>query len=301
MRLLTFCGLLAWAGATLLLSRLAWFARRPLAERLRPYAPGPSDGPRRGGMLSVATFGDVIAPLSQAVGGRLSRLFGIREDLGTRLRRIHSPLDVAGFRTRQFGWTVGAFGIGGLAALGLEPAPAVGVLLVVGAPLLAFLLVEQQVQRTSADWQRRLFLELPVISEQIGMLLSAGYSLNGALNRVATRSRGAVGRDLGRVCDRVRQGLTERRALHEWAELADVVAVTRLVQVLSLNQEATDLGRLIAEEARGIRRDVQRERIEQIERRGQMVWVPVTVATLVPGVIFLAVPFTQAMRLLAGS
>ena len=37
--------------------------------------------------------------------------------------------------------------------------------------------------------------------------------------------------------------------------------------------------------------------IETIERRGQQVWIPVTVATLVPGVIFLAVPFVEAMRL----
>src|SRR5206468_2118041 len=29
-----------WVGATLLLSELRWFARVPLADRLRPYGPG---------------------------------------------------------------------------------------------------------------------------------------------------------------------------------------------------------------------------------------------------------------------
>ena len=122
------------------------------------------------------------------------------------------------------------------------------------------------------------------------MLLSAGYSLGAALNRIAARGAGAVGRDLRRVGGRIRQGLSEVDALREWAALVDVDAVDRLVAVLALNREAGDLGRLIAEEARSIRREVQRELIETIERRGQQVWIPVTVATLVPGVLFLAVP-----------
>ena len=65
---------------------------------------------------------------------------------------------------------------------------------------------------------------------------------------------------------------------------------TRLVSVLSLNREAGDLGRLVADEARSIRREVQRELIAQIERRAQQVWIPVTVATLVPGAVLLAIP-----------
>src|SRR5690606_12634098 len=107
--------------------------------------------------------------------------------------------------------------------------------------------------------------------------------------------------DLTRVTGRIRQGLSETEALREWADLARVDAVDRLVHVLALNREASDLGRLISEEARSVRRDVQRQRVEQIERRGQQVWIPVTVATLLPGVIFLAVPFVQALSLFSGS
>ena len=78
-------------------------------------------------------------------------------------------------------------------------------------------------------------------------------------------------------------------------------ALDRLVSVLALNRQAGDLGRLIGDEARSIRRDVHRELVETIERRGQQVWIPVTVATLVPGVIFLAVPFVEALRLFANT
>ena len=90
-------------------------------------------------------------------------------------------------------------------------------------------------------------------------------------------------------------------ALREWASVARVAAVDRLVPVLALNREAADLARLVSDEARGIRRDVHRQLVETMERRAQQVWVPVTVATLVPGVIFLSIPFIQALKLFSGS
>ncbi|MFS8586012.1 MAG: type II secretion system F family protein, partial [Acidimicrobiia bacterium] len=172
---------------------------------------------------------------------------------------------------------------------------------VAGGPVLAFLLVEQRLATASARWQRRIELELPVVAEQLGMLLGAGYSLGSALGRLATRGAGACGRDLGRVTGRIRQGLTEVEALREWAEVADVDALRRLVAVLALNRRAGDLGRLISDEARAIRRDLHRQLVETIERRAQQVWIPVTVAALVPGVIFLAVPFVEALRLFSSA
>jgi tight adherence protein C len=299
-RLVVLSGLVLWAGATLLLTRVRWFARRPLTDRLRPYAPGGLPDHGRTGVLSVESFRDVVAPLSRAAGERLARLFGVSEELAVRLERIHSPLDVTTFRVRQTGWALAGLGAGAVLTLAVRPPAAVTLLFLLGAPVLAFLVVEQLLASASAARQRRIFLELPVVSEQLGMLLSAGYSLGAALNRVAVRGNGACARDLARVCGRVRQGLSEIDALRVWAAVAGVAALDRLVAVLALNREAGDLGRLTAEEARSIRRDVQRERIETIERRAQQVWVPVTVATLLPGVVFLAIPFIEAMRLFSG-
>lgn len=294
-------GLVLWCGATLLLSEVRWFSRRPIEERLRPYVAGGWQRPIRSGVLSVDSFREVVAPLASAIGERLGRLFGVQEDLATRLDRIHSPLDPTALRVRQLTWAGGAFGLAAALSLAVRPPVALGFLLVLGSPLLAFLVTEQRVAAASARWQRRLFLELPVVSEQVGMLLSAGYSLGAALQRVSQRGSGACAQDLARVGRRVRQGLSDADALREWADLADVVAVTRLVSVLSLNRDTGDLGRLIAEEARTIRREAQRQLAAQIDRRAQQVWIPVTVATLVPGTLFLAVPFLQAMRLFSGS
>lgn len=286
-----------FGGSTLLLSELRWFRRRPLVERVAPYVPGGGAVGGRGAVMSAGSFAQVIGPLARAVGERAARALGVTEALAVRLERVHSPLDVTGFRVRQLAWA-GAGLVGGAVvalAAGLTGLPALG--FVAGGAVLAFLVVEQRMASESARWQRRIFLELPVVSEQLGMLLGAGYSLGAALARLAARGAGACGRDLERVTGRIRQGLTEVEALHEWADVADVEALRRLVGVLALNRQAGDLGRLIGDEARSIRRDVHRELVETIERRGEQVWVPVTVAALVPGVIFLSVPFVEALRL----
>jgi tight adherence protein C len=226
---------------------------------------------------------------------------GVTEPLAVRLERIGSTLDVTAFRVRQLGWAAVGLLTGSVLAAATQQSGPVALLLIVTGPLIGFLVVEQRLAAESQAWQRRLFLELPVVAEQLGMLLSAGYSLGAALGRLAARGKGACGRDLQRVVGRIRQGLSETEALREWATVADVDALHRLVGVLALNRQSGDLGRLIGEEARATRRDVHRELIETVERRGQQVWIPVTVAALVPGVIFLAVPFIDALSLFANS
>ena len=300
MRLAVASGLALWVGATLLLSELRWFSRPSLLERLRPYGPGGMTARARGAVASGASFRDIVGPLCRLSGERLARALGVSEDLARRLERIHSPLDVTAFRVRQLGWSGAGFGIGALLSLALRPPLPAALLFIFGGAALAFLIVEQQVAQASEAWKRRLFLELPVLSEQLAMLLSAGFSLGAALNRLAERGRGNAARDLARVCGRIRQGLSEIEAVREWAAVADVAALDRLVPVLALNREASDLGRLISDESRSIRRDVQRQLVETAERRSQQVWVPVTVAALLPGVLFLAIPFMAALDLFSG-
>jgi tight adherence protein C len=285
--------LVGTAGASLLLAELRWFARRPLVARLAPYVAGAR--PRSRYATLGAAIRDSIAPLAQDIGARITRLLGVTDETSVRLDRIHSPLSVIQFRTRQLGWSVVACTAAALTTLVAGLPPPLAVLLLAGSPVLAFLVVEQQLAKASSAWSGGVRLELPVVAEQLGMLLSSGYSLGGALNRIARRGQGRCGRDLGRVCARIRQGLSDLDALREWADRADVAALDRLVGVLALNREAGDLARLISEEARSVRREVHRDLVERIERRAQQVWVPVTVATLVPGVLFLAVPFVEAL------
>ncbi|MHB1930161.1 MAG: type II secretion system F family protein, partial [Acidimicrobiales bacterium] len=143
--------------------------------------------------------------------------------------------------------------------------------------------------------------ELPVVAEQLAMLINAGYSLGAAVNRLAARGDGCCAADLRDVANRIRHGVGEAAALREWAQVVRVDAVDRLVALLALHTEAPDLGRLVSAEARQTRRDLQRHTTELIERRAEQVWIPVSVSTLVPGVILLAVPFLAALRLFANA
>jgi Flp pilus assembly protein TadB len=209
-------------------------------------------------------------------------------------------MDATTFRVRQVGWAIVGFGAALIIVVSSRPATPLTGLLLAGAPLLAFLIVEQQLATKSAARQKRLFHELPVVSEQLAMLFGAGYSLRAAINRLASRGTGVCAEDLRVVQQRIGQGVSETTALREWAATAQVPALDRLVAVLALNRETTDLGGLVSEEARAVRKDVQRQLTETMERRAQQVWIPVTVATLIPGVIFLSIPFIEALRQFAG-
>lgn len=296
-RILVLSAICAWTGSTLLLSCVRSVRRVSLLERLQPYAPGATmhDGARS--VLSADSFREAIRPVAELVGSRFARVVGITEDLQLRLRRVHAELDPTAFRIRQLGVAVSAFAAGGVATIVLPVPAMLGLLLLLGAPALSFLLLEQRLAQQSARWQEQVFVELPVVAEQLGMLLSSGWSLGTALQHLAARGHGACSRDLARACRGIQHGLSEHAALQEWADVVRVPAVDRLVAVLALSREATDLGGLVAEEARSIRRDAHRRLLETIERRTQQVWIPVTVATLVPGVLLLAVPFVQALRI----
>lgn len=292
---------LLWVGTTLVLGRLRWFRRPALVDRLAPYAPSDAAAARRTSLVSAESFREVLGPVAAQIGGGAARLLGVTEDLGVRLERVRSPLDPTSFRLRQVGAAAAAVAAGAVVALAFGASGAVALFLVAGAPVLAFLVLEQRLAGASAARQRRLLLELPVVAEQLAMLLGAGYSLGAALGRIAERGTGACSEDLAVVVGRVRQGLSETQALEEWAALARVPALDRVVAVLALEREAGDLGRLLAEEARSVRREVHRDLVARMHSRQQQVWVPVTVATLVPGVIFLSIPFIEALRLFSGS
>src|SRR3954468_20615553 len=101
MRLAALSAVVLWAGATLLLSRVRWFVRPSLSERLRPYSLGAPSTPEHAKGLSLAAVRDIAGPFARTAGGRVAVAFGIDEDLATRLERVHAAIDPTMFRLRQ--------------------------------------------------------------------------------------------------------------------------------------------------------------------------------------------------------
>jgi Flp pilus assembly protein TadB len=283
-----------WAGASLALTTVPALRRPMLTRRLLPYV-----APRITRATPAPTWRQRLAPLTLVVGERLSALAGAVEPLERRLRRVHADGGAAGFRFRQLSQAALALvsGAGGAAVLGGPPVLMTA--LVLAAPVAVFLAHEQLLAHAVRRRREALFRELPVIAEQLAMHLAAGYSVSAGVVRLSERSSGVAAADFARIASRLRQGLSEPEALREWADLAGEPAVDHLVAVLTLDHQATDLDRLVEQEAEAVRAEANRRLLDQLERRAQQVWVPVTVATLLPGSLLLLVPFLDAVRLFA--
>ncbi|MGE3621160.1 MAG: hypothetical protein AB7L84_11930, partial [Acidimicrobiia bacterium] len=79
-RLLAVAVMMGWLGLTLVLAEIPWFARRPLAERLRSHVPNPSPDVRRDGR-SASSVRELVGPLARRVGERASKALGVGDEL----------------------------------------------------------------------------------------------------------------------------------------------------------------------------------------------------------------------------
>src|SRR2546430_2484189 len=123
--------------------------RRPsLAHRVAPYGRAKVRGAVP--VVDLRPWREVVGPLCRTAGERIAALFGISEDAGARLERLGRPLDATAFRVRQVGWATLALVAGTFGAATLRPPPAAALFIVFGAPLLTFLLIEQQLSAASA-------------------------------------------------------------------------------------------------------------------------------------------------------
>lgn len=228
--------------------------------------------------------------------GRVAAVFDADSELASRLAAAGVAGTPSVFRTRQLVCALGVLAAGAtaLSVAGVGPVLAMGAAL--GAAAVTFGGFEQRLSAQGAARRARVTEELPIVAEHIGMLLASGMSLTGALRAAAQRGEGICAADLERVTARVSGGSSVEVALAEWADDAGSAEIRRFVGVLTLHSDATDIAALVSDEARSARMEAHRRLIERIERRNEQVWIPVTVAALVPGAVLLAIPFSDALR-----
>jgi len=281
-----------WTGTVLLLDCVPWFRAQTLHRRLAPYRA--DDTAVRAIRISAAQqFVDLA-------GDRFASILGMRGTLAERLERAGITTTPPVVRSRRFASVVVAASLSAAAVVGTGTGWLAASALVAAAIVGTVAADEARVAALARRRAEQIRGELPVVAEQLGMLLSAGYSLPAALQRLAQRGNGVVADGLAQAVRRLRQGESERDALESWARSTGVDGAERLVKVLTIHRQAGDLGQLISDEARSVRAEHHRALLESIARRGQLVWIPVTVATLVPGLVVLAVPFASAMSQITG-
>lgn len=230
-----------------------------------------------------------------ALAQRVAMLANADSELAARLSQAgvcRSPFE---FRARQVGGGAAALAASGaaLSAIGVRPLLALAAAL--GAAASTYGTLEHRLGKSIASRRAQIIEELPIVAEQIGMLLASGMSLTSALDAAARRGHGICAEGLERVGARVAGGTTVEVALAEWADDAGSAEIRRFVGVLTLHEDATDVAALVSDDARSSRMEAHRRLIAHIERRSEQVWIPVTVAALVPGCVLLAIPFSDAL------
>ncbi|WP_420626477.1 type II secretion system F family protein [Candidatus Poriferisodalis sp.] len=228
-------------------------------------------------------------------GGRIATLLDSDTELRARLSQAGIAQSPSEFRTRQY-VICGAVLIASVAALSAIGArPLLGFAGALAAAAATYGTFEHHLGRSVAHRRTQIIEELPVVAEQIGMLLASGMSLTSALEAAARRGQGICAAGLERVSTHVSGGIAVEVALAEWADDAGSAEIRRFVGVLTLHEETTDIAALVSDEARSARMEAHRRLIAHIERRNEQVWIPVTVAALVPGSVLLAIPFSDAL------
>ncbi len=226
---------------------------------------------------------------------RIASLANADAELAVRLRAAGIARSPFEFRSRQIGGAITALAASGTALAAIGVRPLLGLAGALGVAAAVYGASEHLLGRSMASRQTQITEELPIVAEQTGMLLATGMSLTSALDAVARRGHGICAEGLERVGARVAGGAAVEVALAEWADDAGSAEIRRFVGVLTLHEDATDVAALVSDEARSARMEAHRRLIARIERRSEQVWIPVTVAALVPGCVLLAIPFSDAL------
>ena len=270
----------AWAGMWLGLTAVAQRRTPTLAQLLRP-SPAP---PQR--------WTDSVG---HGIEWLVTRL-GVRSELSQRLIRAADTRSVETFRASQ---TVAAgtlavvvIGLGTLAGAPQSALLGLGILVA----LVAVLVCEQALVERGDRRRNAAELELPVVAEQLSILLASGSSVGTALAWVARRGHGVLAEEFGTTHDQIAHGLEQSQALDALGKRLGSERVRRLCLLLALDHRAADLGHLVAQEAAVQRREAHHALLAEIERRSQKVWIPITLAALVPGSIVLAIPLLDSLR-----
>jgi hypothetical protein len=98
----------------------------------------------------------------------------------------------------------------------------------------------------------------------------------------------------------IRRGANPGRALGLVASQYRLDGLDHLIRLLEANYSSPELPALLDEQSRSFRRRQQLELTEKLAKRAQAVWIPVSVAALVPGIIFVMIPLISALHAIAG-
>ncbi len=296
-------------GVAMVISCLPRFRRPSLAQRLAPYLG--ALGPRRSRLLSVprAPRGGIAAafhPILEDLGARLQRLFGDDgRDLPERLAAAGSTLTPSGFRAEQATWGVGGF-VGGialtivLAASGRNISPLAALLVAVAFGAIGIVGRDRSLTRAIDARRDRARSEFPTVVDMVCLAVTAGESLRGALELVATAGSGPLASEIRAALRISRGGVPLSESLETRAKALGLAPFDRFVgAVVAAQERGMPLGEALRAMAFDVRESEKREVIEAAGRKQVSMLIPVVGLILPVAILFAFFPGVVAIRTLA--
>lgn len=135
--------------------------------------------------------------------------------------------------------------------------------------------------------QREIAKALPDFLDVLAVTVSAGLSLQGALDRVSAQDEGPLGQEVRRTLNDLQYGMSRRAALESLRERNPVPSLASFVTAMLQAEElGTPLAQALMEIAGEVRRETAQVARQQAAKAGPKVSLVVT-TTIVPGAMLL--------------
>ena len=148
---------------------------------------------------------------------------------------------------------------------------------------------------------KRISLELPTDLEKLGIYLGAGHSISGAIRKIASNASGSTFDLFRNLENSLNSGMELEEALDEIKRSYPTNSVKRMATALESANFGANLPRVVRQEANAQRIQIQRDSLALMEKNAQKIWIPITIAALVPGIILIFVPFLSVMKSVTGA
>lgn len=144
--------------------------------------------------------------------------------------------------------------------------------------------------------EKNLDSALLALLEELSLLLSSGNSLQTGL-LLANNSQN---KDIVALQGLLKSGLDLENAVTFWLDEFHSSSKRKVADLLLAKTTITETLALLDNHLDLLRSEQKYTMIAEMERRDQLVWIPVTIAVLLPGMIFLAIPLQATLKTLIG-
>ncbi|WP_298208091.1 hypothetical protein [Ferrimicrobium sp.] len=164
--------------------------------------------------------------------------------------------------------------------------------LILGAQRLLLFAAAQQTERALRN-------DLPLLLSELQAALDRGHSLAAAVTVVAHSTETAWSAHLERASSSLTRGEPIAGVLNDLANIFADPDISRALTLLALSSQHQVAQQLVGQLLTKAKLDHHHRLIAIAGKREQLIWIPVALATLIPGVLLVIVPLIGSLKLLA--